>query len=74
MDRFVKSCEQFEEYPRNIIEPEATYRSLKSISQRLHDAKHNLFCDNSINPSRQTERRSVVDFIDVDGGRGEYGL
>lgn len=74
MEQFLQSCEHFEAYPRNILEPEATRRKIKDYLDRLHDAKHYLFCDLPSNPSLRAEPLSAVDFMDVDRGRGEYCL
>jgi hypothetical protein len=70
MDCLVKSCEQFEDYPQNLIQPETTVRNLKAFSRRIHSEKHHLFCDQQLIVSRQSDRHSAVDIIDVDGGRG----
>lgn len=70
MDCLVKSCEQFELYPQNLVQPGVTIRNLKAFSRRLQSLKCYLFCDQQLIASRPSDRHSAVDFIDIDGEKG----
>ncbi|KAF1974923.1 hypothetical protein BU23DRAFT_93257 [Bimuria novae-zelandiae CBS 107.79] len=67
MECFIRSCEQFEDYPSNLVRPETLSRNLKAYSKRLISEKHLLFCDQQLYAARPSDRQSAVDFIDIDG-------
>jgi hypothetical protein len=54
MDSFIESCEHFDTYPQNLLEPESLPHTLRAHSNRLRSHENRLF----------HEEQAAVDFWD----------
>ena len=55
MDELVESCENFSEYPKNIIQPDALSHTLEALHERLISQSKCLF----------NEKQADVDFLEL---------
>lgn len=61
---FIRSCEGFLQYPKNLIQHDVLNHNIEAYYERLKSQKKDLF--------NEKQGQAAVDFLDLNGGNVEF--